>query len=327
MADQKNNLINYADKIYVAGHKGMVGSAIIRSLIKKGYKNILFAEKNQVNLKNKIEVENWFREFKPDVVIIAAAKVGGIHANNNYPVDFLLSNMQIQNNLIETSWKNNIKRLLFLGSSCIYPKFANQPIKEESLLTGQLEETNQWYAIAKISGIKLCAALKKQYNFDSISLMPTNLYGPGDNFHKINSHVLPGLIRRFHDSKSTNAKEIICWGTGQPLREFLYVDDLGDACVYALEKWKPKEGEIQHLNVGSGKDISIKEVANLISKICDFKGEILWDKSKPDGTPRKLLDVSKLNSLGWASQTSLSDGIEKTYRWFNENLDSRNLRI
>ena len=327
MTHKSNNLINSEDKIYVAGHKGMVGSAIIRSLQKKGYRNILFAEKNQVDLTDKIMVENWFRKYKPDVVIIAAAKVGGILANNNYPVDFLLSNMQIQNNLIEVAWKNNIKRLLFLGSSCIYPKFANQPIKEESLLTGQLEETNQWYAIAKISGIKLCAALKKQYNFDSISLMPTNLYGPGDNFHKINSHVLPGLIRRFHDARLTDSKEIVCWGSGKPLREFLYVDDLGDACVYALEEWEPKGGEIQHLNVGSGKDISIRELASLIAKICNFNGKISWDTSKPDGTPRKLLDVSKFNNLGWSSQTSLFEGIEKTYKWFKDNLKNENLRI
>ena len=258
--------------------------------------------------------------INPTVVIIAAAKVGGILANSLYPTQFLLDNLKIQNNLIENSWQTGVKRLLFLGSSCIYPKFAHQPINEESLLTGQLEETNQWYGIAKIAGIKLCDALRKQYNFDAISLMPTNLYGPGDNYHPQNSHVMASFIRKFYEASINSSPTVKCWGTGSPLREFLHVDDLGDAVVFALENWDPSSknapkdennNKLTTLNVGTGKDISIKELALKISNLLNYKGKIIWDKSKPDGTPKKLLNIQKIQSLGWDPKISLSEGIKK----------------
>lgn len=311
-------LIKKSDRIFIAGHRGMVGSAIKRSLEKKGYKNILIANKSSLNLMDYKSVSNWFESNKPEVVILAAAKVGGIEANFNFPFDFIFENLKIQTNVIECAWRNKIKRFLFLGSSCIYPKFASQPIKEESLLTGALEITNEPYAIAKIAGLKLCSALRKQHNFDAVSLMPTNLYGPGDNYHSKNSHVLPALIRRIYTAKLENKNKVTCWGTGKPLREFLHVDDLANATVFILENFslitnkKTKANLPEFLNVGTGKDISIKELAFLIANQIGYSGEILWDSSKPDGTPRKLLDVSRINNLGWKSEISLEKGIEKT---------------
>tara|TARA_Y100000991_G_scaffold215488_1_gene206104 strand:+ start:1326 stop:2318 length:993 start_codon:yes stop_codon:yes gene_type:complete len=321
------NLISTSDKIAVFGSNGMAGGAICRALKKNGYLNLLTPKRGELDLSNFNKVENWFNLAKPDVVIIAAAKVGGIYANNNYPADFILENLKIQNNIIEIAWKGNVKKLLFLGSSCIYPKFSKQPISEEALLSGDLEPTNQWYAIAKISGIKLCEALKKQYNFNSISLMPTNLYGPGDNYHPKNSHVLPGLIRRFCEAKVKKQRQVVCWGTGSPYREFLHVDDLGQACVFALEKWdldlenapKDSSGEtLSFLNVGTGSDISIKELANLIAKYVDYDGEIVWDTSKPDGTPKKQLDVRRINSIGWHSKINIEEGLRDTIKIYKE---------
>mgnify|MGYP001207540114 FL=1 len=315
------NKVFYNAKIAVFGSSGMVGSAIVNLFKKSGYKNLLTPKRKDLNLLNYVDVEIWFKNYKPDVVILAAAKVGGIYSNNIYPADFILENLKIQTNVIEISWRNKIKKLLFLGSSCIYPKFSKQPITEEELLKGYLEPTNQWYAIAKISGIKLCESLKKQYNFNAISLMPTNLYGPGDNYHPNNSHVLPSFIRRFIEAKITKQKKVICWGTGSPLREFLHVDDLASACVFVLENWEldksnsPKylDGTpVPFLNVGTGIDITIKELANLVAKLVGYEGEIYWDSSKPDGTPKKQLDVSRLKSLGWSSQISLKKGLEKT---------------
>tara|TARA_B100000212_G_scaffold120769_1_gene90424 strand:- start:12695 stop:13657 length:963 start_codon:yes stop_codon:yes gene_type:complete len=313
-----NSLLSKNDKIFVAGHKGMAGSAICRALQKKGYRNILKASRENLDLENIYAVRNWYKENKPDVVILAAAKVGGIQANNSFPVSFLLNNLKIQNNIIETSWKFDVKRLLFLGSSCIYPKLAKQPIKEEELLTGSLEPTNEWYALAKITGIKLCMALKRQYNFDAISLMPTNLYGPGDNYHPSNSHVLPALIRRFDEATQNNCDNVTCWGSGSPMREFLHVDDLGDACVFVLEKWRPSIDEIQYLNVGTGVDLSIKELAEAIAMATDFKGDIIWDKSKPDGTPKKQLNIKRLKNIGWSSTIELKDGLKDTVDLFRK---------
>ncbi len=309
-------LITPEDRIFVAGHRGMAGSAICRALQRAGYSRILTATREQLDLVDAIAVEHWFSEHKPTVVVLAAAKVGGIHANDTYPADFLLDKLNIQTNVIEMAWRTGVRRLLFLGSSCIYPKLAEQPIREEALLTGPLEQTNQWYAIAKITGIKLCRALRLQHGFDAISLMPTNLYGPGDNFHPTNSHVLPGLIRRFHEAKQAGAASVTCWGTGRPRREFLHVDDLGDACVIALEKWNPSTGELTHLNVGTGIDLSIKELAGLIADTTKFSGNIIWDTSKPDGTPRKLLDVSRIKHLGWSAQIPMARGIVNTYSNF-----------
>ena len=320
-------LISPADRIYVAGHRGMAGSAICRSLVSKGYGEagggaLLTAARSELDLLDPMAVANWFAVKKPDAVILAAAKVGGIHANATYPADFLLDNLKIQNHVIETAWRSGVRRLLFLGSSCIYPKFAEQPIKEESLLTGSLEPTNEWYAIAKIAGIKLCQALRQQHGFDAISLMPTNLYGPGDNYHPTNSHVMAALIRRFHEAKEANAASVTCWGTGTPLREFLHVDDLGAACVFALENWSPSPDELQYLNVGTGVDLSIKELADLVAKTVGYEGDIQWDSSKPDGTPRKQLDVSKLGAMGWRAAIPLAEGLAKTYAAFKETLPS-----
>ena len=321
------NLISTDDTVVVFGSMGMAGSAIIRALKRNGYSKILKPTRKELNLLDYSAVRDWFKLSKPDVVLIAAAKVGGIYANNKYPADFILENLKIQNNIIEIAWKENVKKLLFLGSSCIYPKFSKQPITEEELLTGELESTNQWYALAKISGIKLCEALKKQYNFNALSLMPTNLYGPGDNYHKENSHVLPSLVRRFYEAKINNQKEVICWGSGSPFREFLHVDDLGDACVFALEKWdidninspKDKNGSpLSFLNVGTGIDISIKELANLIAGFSGYKGEIKWDKTKPDGTPKKQLDVSRINSLGWNSKIPIEEGLQNTINLYKK---------
>jgi GDP-L-fucose synthase len=261
------------------------------------------------------------------VVVLAAAKVGGIHANATYPADFLLQNLKIQTHVIETAWRSGVRRLLFLGSSCIYPKFAEQPIREEALLTGALEPTNEWYAIAKITGIKLCAALRQQHSFDAISLMPTNLYGPGDNYHPTNSHVLPALIRRFHEAAERGDASVTCWGTGTPLREFLHVDDLGEACVFALEHWQPDADQLQHLNVGTGVDLTIRELAEAVAEATGFRGTIAWDASKPDGTPKKQLDVSRLAALGWRARIPLREGLHDTVRLFREQLDQQLVRL
>ncbi len=306
--------IDKEKKIFIAGHSGMVGSAIVRNLKYNGYLNLLTAKKTELDLTDSVKVKSWYKENKPDIVIIAAAKVGGILANSSFPTQFLLDNLKIQNNLIEGAWENSVKRLLFLGSSCIYPKFASQPIKEESLLTKSLETTNQWYAIAKIAGIKLCEALNLEYGFDAISLMPTNLYGPGDYYHPEKSHVLPALIDKFDTAATNKLKEVICWGTGSVYREFLYVDDLAEACKFVLENWKPLKGEIKYLNVGTGKDMQIKQIAELIAKKCGFKGEIVWDLSKPDGTPKKQLDVTKIMNLGWKPKISFDEGLNLTIK-------------
>ena len=323
--------INLNEKILVAGANGMAGNSIVNKLIENGYGQekeggkLFIPSRKELDLLDIFSVINWFKNFKPTIVIIAAAKVGGIIANKNSPADFLLENIKIQNNLIETSWKFGVKRLLFLGSSCIYPKFAEQPIKEESLLTGSLESTNEYYAIAKIAGIKLCQSLRIQYGFDAISLMPTNLYGPKDNYHEENSHVMASLIKKFVDAKKLNKTSVTCWGTGSPLREFLHVDDLGEAVIFALEKWKPDSGDapidemgkpLYFLNVGTGKDISIKELAYKISNITQFEGKIDWDLTKPDGTPKKQLNIEKISSMGWKSKIKLDDGIRETIKLF-----------
>ncbi len=326
------NNFSKKDRIFLAGASGMAGSAILRALKKNGYGEnkiggeLLLPNRKSLNLLNFNELKYWFEKNRPNVVIIAAARVGGILANSNFPADFILENIKIQSNIIELSCQYGVKRLLFLGSSCIYPKFALQPIKEESLLTGELESTNEWYAIAKIAGIKLCEALRIQKNFDAISLMPTNLYGPGDNYNLKTSHVMAALIKKFSDAKATNESKVICWGTGSPLREFMHVDDLGDAVLFVLENWDPemqkfviKENKyLTYLNVGTGKDISIKELAMKIAKKVGFQGEIIWDKSKPDGTPKKQLDISRIKSLGWAPKIELEKGIEKTISIYKE---------
>ena len=315
-------LISPADRIFVAGHRGMAGSAICRALQRAGYGDgaqggaILTAPRSELDLLDAQAVQGWFGEHQPTVVVLAAAKVGGIQANASYPADFLLDNLKIQTAVIETAWRSGVRRLLFLGSSCIYPKFAEQPIREEALLTGALEPTNEWYAIAKIAGLKLCAALRLQHGFDAISLMPTNLYGPGDNYHPTNSHVLPALIRRFCEAVDANAPRVTCWGTGTPLREFLHVDDLGEACVFALEHWQPGPEEIQHLNVGTGVDLTIRELAEAVAAATGFSGEIRWDATKPDGTPKKQLDVGRLAALGWRARIPLAEGLEPTVAAF-----------
>ena len=330
-----NKEINLNDKIFIAGSSGMVGSAIKRNFIKKGYKNILCPSRDDLNLLNFYAVKNWFKQNTPDVVILAAAKVGGIYANLKYTGDFILENLKIQNNVIENSWKFKVKRFLFLGSSCIYPKLASQPLKEEYLLNGLLENTNESYSIAKIAGIKLCAALKTQYGFNAISLMPTNLYGQGDNYHPLNSHVLPSMINKFYEAKINGNKIVNLWGTGSPRREFLFVDDLAEALIFVLENVSTSNGLLFDvlnnyqglLNIGVGSDISIKELAKLISSIVGFEGKINWDSSKPDGTPRKLLDVSKLNKLGWSAQTSLEKGIKLTLKSYIKELKTKSIRI
>lgn len=302
-------------KIYVAGHRGMVGSAIVRALKNQGYTNIIIRTSKELDLRRQIDVEEFFAKEKPDYVFLAAAKVGGILANNEAPADFMYDNMILEMNVIHEAYKNKVKKLMFLGSSCIYPRMAPQPMKEDCLLTSELEKTNEAYALAKISGLKYCEYLNRQYNTDFISVMPTNLYGPNDNYHPEHSHVLPALIRRFHEAKENNLNEVVIWGTGTPLREFLYVDDLADACVYLMNTYSGNET----VNLGTGKELSIKELAELVKKVVGFKGNITFDTTKPDGTPRKLLNVSKLEKLGWKYKTELEDGIKLAYEDFLNN--------
>ena len=314
--------MNASTRIYIAGHRGMVGSAIWRALEAKGFTNLIGRTSSELDLRNQQAVSDFFQAEKPEVVIDAAARVGGILANNEYPYQFLMENMQIQNNLIEASLKADVSKFIFLGSSCIYPKLAPQPLKEDYLLTGPLEPTNEWYAVAKITGVKACEAIRKQFGKDYISLMPTNLYGPFDNFDLTTSHVLPAMIRKFHDAKVRSEQNytsvpehvegVELWGSGTPMREFLYVEDLAEAVVFALEN----KFQDNLYNVGTGEDLTIKELAEMIQKIVGHTGEIHWDSSKPDGTPRKLMDVSKMTSAGWKAKTSLEDGIRKTYEWF-----------
>ena len=318
-----SSLITPEDRIYVAGHPGMAGSAICRALQRGGYNQIFTANRAELDLLDGGTVERWFAEHQPTVVVLAAAKVGGIAANSAYPADFLLDNLKIQTHVIETGWRSGVRRLLFLGSSCIYPKFAAQPIREEALLTGALEPTNEWYAIAKITGITLCEAPRAQHGFDAISLMPTNLYGPGDNYHPTNSHVLPALIRRFHEAAEANAPSVTCWGTGTPLREFLHVDELGEACVFALDHWQPGLDQLQFLNVGTGFDLSIRELAEAVAAATGFQGEICWDASKPDGTPKKQLDLSRLAILGWKARIQLKEGLRSTVDIFRKEQEAR----
>ena len=311
-------MITKSTKIYIAGHKGMVGSAIFRALESKGYSNLIGKASSELDLRNQQAVDKFYNLEKPEVVIDAAAKVGGILANNDYPYQFLMENMQIQNNLLDGAFKSGIEKFIFLGSSCIYPKFAPQPLKEEYLLTDTLEPTNEWYAIAKITGVKACQSIRKQFGKDYVSLMPTNLYGYNDNFDLKSSHVLPAMIRKFHEAKENDHSPVILWGSGSPMREFLFVDDLAQAVIFALEN---KLSE--HLyNVGSGKDITIRKLAETIQKAIGHQGEIIWDSSKPDGTPRKLMDVTKMKAMGWNYSTELDKGIEKTYKWFLENINN-----
>lgn len=313
-------MITKQSKIYIAGHKGMVGSAVWRCLESSGYTNLIGCSSKELDLRNQAAVVDFFKSETIEVVIDAAARVGGILANNNYPYPFLMENLQIQNNLIDTSLNTGIEKFIFLGSSCIYPKLAGQPLKEESLLTGDLESTNEWYAIAKIAGVKACEAIRKQYGKDYVSLMPTNLYGSYDNFDLETSHVLPAMIRKFHEAKLNSHAAVQLWGSGTPMREFLYVDDMAKAVVFAMEQELP-----EHLyNVGTGKDITIKELAEIVQGIVGHKGTIHWDRSKPDGTPRKLMDVSKLKAMGWQYQTELKEGIKQTYQWFLEHQNTSN---
>lgn len=303
---------NKSSKIYIAGHKGMVGSAIERVLRANGYENIVSRTSSELDLRNQAAVGDFFASEKPDFVFLAAAKVGGIHANNTYRAEFLYDNLMIESNIIHSSYTHGVSKLLFLGSSCIYPKLAEQPLTEEALLTGFLEPTNEPYAIAKIAGIKLCEAYRDQYGANFISAMPTNLYGPNDNYDLNNSHVLPALLRKFHEAKVSGAQEVECWGTGSPLREFLHVDDLAEACFHLMKNYNKKE----FVNVGTGSDVSIKELAETIAKIVGFEGELVWNTSKPDGTPRKLMNVSRIHDTGWKHQIELKSGIEQVYQEF-----------
>ncbi|HQF48493.1 MAG TPA: GDP-L-fucose synthase [Flavobacterium alvei] len=304
-------------KIYIAGHRGMVGSAICRTLSAKGYTNLIGASSANLDLRNQDAVRDFISKEKPDVVIDAAAKVGGILANNNYPYQFIMENMQIQNNLIDSALQSGIEKFIFLGSSCIYPRLAPQPLKEDYLLTSDLEPTNEWYAIAKITGVKACQAIRKQFGKDYVSLMPTNLYGTYDNFDLNTSHVLPAMMRKFHEAKENNHAPVTLWGSGTPLREFLFVDDMAQAVVFALENTLPDF----LYNIGTGVDLTIKELAETIQKITGHQGEIIWDSSKPDGTPRKLMDISKMHDLGWKHKVDLEEGIQLTYDWFLEHVN------
>ena len=308
--------MNKDNKIYIAGHKGMVGSAIWRNLTAKGYTNLLGVSSSELDLRNQQAVNNFIIDEKPKVIIDAAARVGGILANSNYPYQFIMENMQIQNNLIDSALQSGVEKFIFLGSSCIYPKLAPQPLKEEYLLTNTLEPTNEWYAIAKISGIKACESIRKQFGKDYVSLMPTNLYGTNDNFDLNTSHVLPAMLRKFHEAKENKHAAVALWGSGTPLREFLFVDDMAEAVVFALENKLPE----YLYNVGTGEDLTIKQLAETIQSITGHQGDIIWDATKPDGTPRKLMDISKMHQLGWKHQVNLEEGIQKTYDWFLENI-------
>lgn len=301
-------------KIYVAGSRGLVGSAIVRKLRAEGYTNIVERTSRELDLRNQVLVNEFFRTERPEYIFLAAAKVGGIHANNTYPAEFIYENLLIQNNVIQGAHQYGARKLMFLGSSCIYPKFAPQPLKEEYLLTGELEPTNEAYAIAKIAGIKMCQAYRQQYGDDLISVMPTNLYGINDNFDLANSHVLPALLRKFHEAKETGSGTVTVWGSGKPRREFLYVDDMADACYFLMKNYSDRE----IVNIGTGSDVTIAELSSMIADVTGFKGEIVYDASKPDGTPVKRLDVSKLSDLGWQAKTSLQHGIEQTYAWFKQ---------
>lgn len=307
-------------KIYVAGHRGLVGSALVRKLQAEGFLNIVTRTHTELDLTRQTEVEKFFEEEKPDYVILAAAKVGGIYANDTYPADFIIKNLQIECNVIDAAHKNGVKKLLFLGSSCIYPRECPQPIKEEYLLSGYLEKTNEAYALAKIAGLKMCAFYNQQYGTDFISVMPCNLYGINDNFSPENSHVLPALIRKFHEAKVNNASTVTVWGSGKPLREFLNVDDLADACLYLMDHYKGNE----FFNVGYGKEVTILELAQMVKQVTGFQGEIVMDASKPDGTPRKLTDISKLKKMGWEPKISLEEGLKQTYEWYKTNISESN---
>lgn len=310
--------MNNNSSIYVAGHRGLVGSAIVRCLQKNGFTNIFTRNRSQLDLTQQTMVDNFFTKEKPEYIFLAAALVGGIHANNSYPADFIRENLQVQTNVIDSAWRHGAKKLLFLGSSCIYPKAAPQPMQEDCLLTGPLEPTNQWYAIAKIAGIKMCQAYRKQHDFNAISVMPTNLYGPEDNFHLENAHILPALMRRFHEAKINNSPTVAVWGTGTPRREFLHVDDLAAASLFLMENY---DGE-EIVNVGVGQDITVAELAAFLKEVVGYHGELVYDSSKPDGTPKKLLDVSRIHSLGWHAQIPLKEGIREVYSWFLEHIDS-----
>ena len=307
-----------ASSIFVAGHRGLVGSAIVRRLRAGGFHNLVLRERRELDLTRQAAVEDFFAEVRPEYVFFAAAKVGGILANDRYPAEFLQDNLIIQTNIIDAAWRSGTRKLLFLGSSCIYPKHSPQPIPEEALLTGPLEPTNEWYAIAKIAGLKMCQAYRRQYGFNAIAAMPTNLYGPGDNFSLKTSHVLPGLLRKIHDARKSGASEVEVWGTGKPRREFLYVDDLADACVFLMQKYD----EDRWINVGWGTDATIAELAHTICRVVGFEGTLRFDSSKPDGTPRKLLDTTRLRALGWSPQIELEAGIRSTYEWFLNHYES-----
>lgn len=311
-------MMNKTDKIYVAGHRGLVGSAIVRNLKAKGYENVIGRTHKELDLTNQAAVRDFFEQEKPDVVVLAAAKVGGINANNTTPAEFAYENMQIQCNVIHCCHEYKVKKLLFLGSTCIYPKMAPQPIPEDALLTGPLEVTNEAYAIAKIAGLEMCKFYKRQYGDDFISCMPTNLYGPHDNYDLSGSHVMPAMIRKFHEAKVSGAPSVELWGTGTPLREFLYVDDMADACVFLLENY---DGE-QHVNIGTGKEVTIRQLAETVQRVVGYQGEIVWNSDMPDGTPRKLTNVDKLHGLGWQHKVDLEEGVELAYQWFKENVDS-----
>lgn len=312
--------MNKSDPIFVAGHRGLVGAAIVRRFQSAGFTNLVLRSRDELDLTRQADVEAFFARTPVQYVVLAAAKVGGIHANNTYPADFLRDNLQIQTNVIDAAYRHGVRKLLFLGSSCIYPKHAPQPMREDCLLTSPLEPTNEWYAIAKIAGLKMCQAYRRQYGFNAICAMPTNLYGPGDNFSLENSHVLPALIRKFHEARERGEKRVVVWGTGTPKREFLHVDDVADACLYLMQHYDSEE----LINVGVGQDISIAELARLVARIVGYQGEVVQDPSKPDGTPRKLLDVSRLSTLGWTARIGLEEGIRMTYEWYRNN--AANLR-
>ena len=313
--------MNFNDKIYIAGHRGLVGSAIVRQLKERGFTNLLMRTHKELDLTNQAQVQNFFQQENPDYVILAAAKVGGIHANNTYPADFIYQNMMIEANVINSAYENKVKRLLFLGSTCIYPKAVEQPMREDALLTDTLEPTNEPYALAKIAGIKLCESYNRQHGTDFRSVMPTNLYGINDNFHPENSHVIPALMRRFHEAKVNGDAEVVVWGTGSAMREFLYVDDMAEASLFVLELDEKTyqantKSMLSHINVGTGKDVTIKEMAEAMKEVVGFKGNLTFDTTKPDGSPRKLIDVLRLSSMGWKYSIDLEDGLKKTYKWY-----------